>query len=510
MIGALLLCLALVHGLRVRTTPAGLYYGIPKGSRVAIFSTGQYKFPSMQEILLRLLQTRDFRFSDDYTLSRLPNGAAKALLQRFFSTKGLHALVFPFRLVCRTPFMVNFIGRHLLQYQPGVIRLADNQSAFNSDRMEIIFSKLGRDGLRLGDVFAAQQALRLGYLPFSQDRGLLKCIAHVVLDLDTSRIWSACQNHYQVVGVCATLYPTARQLLEDTVEMMPQVEQTFWHSMLLIILLRGTTRDDRSLVRRFLLEFFLRNNVDNIPLFLLEQIVLTCSEQNLKINAGSNRRLAVEMRKIRTRFPLLRSIGGNVMDYVYCWSQYLHTIGGHVLQVSSSVQRMDDLILWWADYDCLEEVLLVNPILPHALRIQNDKGTIQCRTMYCLLQTLTEIFNDHTRIVQIISNPRGRHDMNQPYVVLKAFARTILSNILFLGSVNFKVPRGALTWLERADAYDPLIFKLLHGLCHFTKMIQYVPLNLTMQMPRMKSSFVPSIVMVVMVFSLLIHDVSDG
>jgi hypothetical protein len=169
---------------------------------------------------------------------------------------------------------------------------------------------------------------------------------------------------------------------------------------------------------------------------------------------------------------------------------------------------VEDLVLWWANYDSLEKVLLVNPILPRTLRIQGKNGIIKCRTMHCLSQILTKIFKTCTNIVQKISHPRERHNVAPPYAWLQAFARTVLSNILFLGSINFDVPRDALSLLEGSDLYDPMIFKLLHGLCQFTRIADYVPLGLAMQMPRKRNaSFVQNAVMIVVIYSLLMHDI---
>jgi hypothetical protein len=133
-------------------------------------------------------------------------------------------------------------------------------------------------------------------------------------------------------------------------------------------------------------------------------------------------------------------------------------------------------VSWWGNYKSLGKSLLINPQLPCTLQIR-DSELISCTTITCFLQVITGLIESKETIVNIVSNPELRHQQVSP-ILIRAFARTVLSNILHFGNVNFSIPLEALSWLSGTVSDDPTLFRQLEVLCRPTWVSAFIPIEL--------------------------------
>ncbi|PJF20016.1 hypothetical protein PSACC_00189 [Paramicrosporidium saccamoebae] len=474
-----------VGALQLNITPSILYYEVTSHARMKLFSAGMYEAPEMQMALVGLLTMKEMDFKDDYKHCHLPEAAAMTLVQAFFKINKLHATVFPFDFVCRNVHLRRLIK--LEDYHPGIVNLIDNQ--FGEKELKLIMANIGSNLRQYGDIWTVREAIKLGNFPFVPGSSTQQCIMQILdLTIRKEGVDQICAmfDNLHDSSKWKTTYCRIRELLEIEASFMSRSIQAMWYGMLLLIVLDSVKIPCKPKIHADLNiivhEYFYSYSVEDLPPFLLERMVNTCIRHKLTLTGDAQ--LDEVARTLRSIFPIKRSLGGSIFDHIACWRNALHLSSGRQLRIPQGEQSYSDLISWWGGYKSLGRLLLVNPQLSSPLYIR-DSDPIQCTTITCFLHVITVLIMSKEKIVDIVSKPEMRQRQVSP-ILLRAFLRTVLSNILYLGNVNFSIPLEALSWLSGTAHGDPLIFRQLEDLCRPTWVSTFIPVELVVKDPAVE------------------------
>jgi hypothetical protein len=214
-------------------------------------------------------------------------------------------------------------------------------------------------------------------------------------------------------------------------------------------------------------DFLMEHDPRDVPPFLRRQLFQCIEKCELVVTSSSHSQQLDNA--IRLFYELHPGQGILFLDLptaVEGWRYRLHVSGSYLLQIPTEPQGFDGIVDWWGNYDDLEEVLLVNPELPAPITfVVPGMWNTKCITIQCLLENVTRILSE------------GRLQRNDERL-WKALARTIASNFLYFGKLNFGTHALSTEWFGQkispnASLDTQVIMQQLAN-CGLTYVFQFV------------------------------------
>ncbi|PJF20030.1 hypothetical protein PSACC_00191 [Paramicrosporidium saccamoebae] len=401
------------YGITLRITMQIAYYDIPKELRAALMGSIDHETHEMRNIFLSLLTNDKYSLLDDYKQSQLTNLQSNAIFHHYFDKPSLHEFVFPFKLLCNNLSLAMLIRPRLSEYRPGVVsfRLDKHHTFTAEDRIAIVRSIADRITL-YGDLAILYCAYESGIGDFSYDIGLMFSLTE------------------QYGSFSKPDYGLRLEELETRRAAIGSFRYAAWRTQLLCLMLMHSTNSDGQ-KKDSIREYLETVEMDHVPPVLVKYLVLILFKLKLFVNNAIFPPIDAAILKIQKLLPGMASLGGSLPTRNKQWIDYLHEIGGCRLQIPTIMLNHTQLLEWWAAYSHLGRSLLFRRTFDDPLSFLDHRGVpMVCREISCLLDELTLILVTNTSIVQAIDQSSVEVQING--AIIKAYARTLASNVLYL------------------------------------------------------------------------------
>jgi hypothetical protein len=513
-----LYCLRKSESLLLETSVESLYYDYTMTTRRTLFRSLDYS-DKVLDTMASLLSLKKYQLHRDYQMIKLSNEQSEALFERFFPFSELHPLMLPFRLVNANSRLVQRVAPQLKFYNPGVINLyPNNRNCFSAAQMRDILTILGPHPEYCGEYHVLLLARSISphrswelysnvlgrYVP-EQEYCVYEVIAYIYRNIVDHRQLARPQLSYHLFDTdflynCVEeflgssnwqhYYKRILDHLRTVSRSLDPVRRSLWHGKLLYIAMNRVDKcgslssiNEKTLLvlRAPIINFLTEHEVDDIPPFIMKQILQWTHKKRLFIGYTGNRGFEEAVKRLNILYPVFSSLGGQLSDYVSAWRFYLHTVGGGTLAIPNGPQNLSALISWWGSYGRLGNRILVNPTFKkHILISWPDGRIVECLTIWCFLENFTQmLWSDPGIFVGTGQFRRLALTAHQEDPVLwKAIARTVASNILYRGYVGFWVTSHQFGWLRGTmEPSDPSNCWILFDQISNTQLNRYVPIE---------------------------------
>ncbi|PJF20029.1 hypothetical protein PSACC_00190 [Paramicrosporidium saccamoebae] len=403
------------YGITLHITLQIAYYDIRKGSRTALVASIDHETHGMRDVFLSLLTNEKYALFDDYKRSRLTSLQSGIIFQHYFDKPSLHKFVFPFKLLCNNLSLATLVKPRLSEYNSGVVNFHhDKRSIFTTEDRIAIVRGIGDQITLYGDGSVAFYALDNRIGDFSRD-------------LDRARLIFEHPSPSSKSD-----YELKLEELEEQRDKINEFRYAAWCTILLCQMIAHSTASDKQ--KWASIREYLENvEIDHIPPFLITQLVMEIVACEIEFNGAVFPPIDASILKIQKHFPSTAGFGGNLATRNKQWIYYLHAIGGYRLQIPTVILDHTQLLEWWADYDHLGRSLLFRQTFDDPLSFLDHRGCPRvCHEISCLLDELALIMITVTSIVYVNAySPIKDKFINVSDVIIKAYARTLASNILY-------------------------------------------------------------------------------
>lgn len=458
------------QGLTLAATVGDLYDDV----MVNLFDMVDYTYETSRQALPRLLLMEDLDFRHIYNEAHLNEQQFRSLFEAFFDDPTMHPLIFPVELVGKSRANVGIIRDRLKEYQTGVIKL-HNGHEFALEDLKIIFLRLGPhpelcgnrqaeellwtidlpgdwriyDDLLSPDPSQAPKTFLFYYI----ETVLTNAQASVAL-ADGSLADSA--TILRRVTEVTTLEPGwersfvfLKRVLERNMarSKMNAARRAFWKGKLLSLLCRDfPKRCENMSLRREEAQFFIEKitnylkytTIELIPPTVLRDLVYALDCCGFHLTNLSMKKL-IELNSI---FPSGPCIGGSVEMYFAKWQASLRRKRQKATIPPTIPISMHEAMIWWAEYERLEDVLYIGDHFMAPLQIIHQEKVIPISRVADFLTIIT----DHVwEIIRLRYGPLLREGPLP--VETKAFVRTLFMNVLAKRNCGFPIDIEDLAWI---------------------------------------------------------------
>lgn len=498
------------HALKVPASVNSIYYNSNEEDCHVLFSSIDYGDEDNLNVLPRLVAAQEYRIHECFQNAFLDELQIAQLYHRYFSHPRLHSLMLPLKLVQNHPFLQDLIDFSI--YKPGRLYIG-NIYHYRPEDLSNILNTLGEHPENCGDLTTYEvtqyfempydwklsrndQQIRqpasgiFEYLHALFTRTRLQpsgSIEQVMLELDSMNLLdpklstsiramltsSSWEQHYETVR-------DVLRIQGDQIGLDP-ARQALWEGILLAIILRKEPDSER--LKMMIADYFGAYQAKLLPSFILPIISSWTCHNSIYFDGDQSRSITEAISLSIQLSPTAPVFGGGPDDYVRTWRNYLRSYQHEPTPISYKFADWWDFILWWGDYHSLLKHILFDPNLQQPLVVKE----IKYYSMPAVLEEVTAYFT-YSGLESQLHHPEG-YPIEKPLdrQLLRAFARTLVCNLLYLKAIRFNLP------LQFARIiYDDVVDINRPDLIYLRTLLNHVDLHHFIPEPVLQECFSPS------------------
>lgn len=464
----MLLFCVVVHGLKGNVSPYDVHY-LPHHIRRLFFESLNLSNVNTIELLLPLLSIPILYLQFAYRNAKLTTQQCQAIVARYMEDKKSHQVLLPTEMLNNNADCLDAVRPRWAQYEPGVISVASG-TAFTEAEEHQLLSRLGEHPEQCGTsgtaLLARSRATFVNNWEMWHDlHGSLwspPSIIFLLIDMHLSKNIkydvrlmchkdvSTCLFTTTVTNWNHTLQPSRsskhlkslfKELEQATVHLSRQ-RQILWELKLVLVQIP-------ILLRRYILDYSLyhlrlatillqqiiaKSELDDLPEYLLVPLL---QEAKFIIYIDSSS-IEHKLQALHQRLDLDFCIGGTFETRLLAWKKFLWNRRAPKKQPPvPALISVEEVLLWWGDFDDLSHVLYQNPQFdqPWTIRIPSAaqiSQSVMVDSFSKLLALINPILMSQVMALGLLDLATVKASLTQiEENICRGFARSIAASILY-------------------------------------------------------------------------------